>query len=99
VTAVVPDTVNVVAKLPAIVSVEAALFATPVPPLAGATIPVTLAAVPVVLWFNVGKSAATAIDGTPVVVVFFKIPVAKPAKEVPLILTTVSAVDPVASPV
>lgn len=31
----------------------------PVPPLATATVPVTLAAVPVVFWFSVGTSAAT----------------------------------------
>jgi len=37
VTPVVPETVNVVAKAPEIVSVLAALFATPVPPCAGVT--------------------------------------------------------------
>jgi hypothetical protein len=37
--------------------------------------PVILAAVPVVDWFRVGKSAATAIENTPVVVVFFMMPV------------------------
>ena len=42
---------------------------------------------------------ATAIDGTPVVVVFFKIPVANPLINVPFIFTTVNAVAPVASPV
>ena len=31
----------------------------PVPPLAIATVPVTLLAVPVVFWFSVGTSAAT----------------------------------------
>lgn len=46
-----------------------------------------------------GKSAPVAILGTPVPVLFFKIPVANPAKEVPLIRLTVNAVDPVASPV
>ena len=42
---------------------------------------------------------AVAMLGTPVVVVFFKIPVASPDIRTPLILTTVSAVEPVASPV
>lgn len=37
---------------------------------------VRVAALPVVFWFNVGKSAATAIDNPPVVVVDFRIPVA-----------------------
>ena len=41
VTPVVPETVNVVAKDPEIVSVLAALFATPVPPLAGPIVPTT----------------------------------------------------------
>ena len=36
---------------------------------------VRVAALPVVFWFNVGKSAATAIDNAPVVVVDFKMPV------------------------
>ena len=36
---------------------------------------VSVAALPVVFWFRVGKSPATAIDSTPVVVVFFSIPV------------------------
>lgn len=49
----------------------------PVPPLAIATVPVTLAAVPVVFWFRVGKSAATAIVNAPVPVVDFKIPVVR----------------------
>jgi hypothetical protein len=40
VTFVVPVTVSVVAKAPETVIVLAALFATPVPPLAGPTIPV-----------------------------------------------------------
>jgi len=31
----------------------------PVPPLTAATVPVTLAALPVVVWFKVGMSAAT----------------------------------------
>lgn len=41
-----------------------------------------------------------AIDGTPVAVVFFRIPLASPARDVPLIRTTVTALDPdvVASP-
>lgn len=38
---------------------------------------------------RVGKSPATAILGTHVVVVFFKIPVARPAREVPFILVTI----------
>lgn len=45
---------------------------------------------PVVLWFSVGKSAATAIDGSPVVVVFLRIPVPKVARETLLILVTLS---------
>ena len=64
-----------------------------------ATEPDTLAAEPVVFWLSVGKSAATAMDGTPVVVVFFKIPVARPAIEVPFIFpTTVAPCVPVTSP-
>ena len=61
--------------------------------------PVTVAALPVVFWFNVGKSPATAILGTPVTVVFLRIPVASDESNVLLIPTTVSAVAPVASPV
>jgi len=38
---------------------------------------VSVAADPVVFWFNVGKSAATAILKAPVVVVLFKMPVAR----------------------
>ena len=61
---------------------------------------VAVAALPVVFWLRVGKSAAMAILGTPVPVVFLRIPVAKPAREVPLILTTVVAFPTeVASPV
>jgi hypothetical protein len=41
---------------------------------------VTVAAFPVVDWLRVGKSLATAIEGTPVAVVFFNIPVAKAAR-------------------
>ena len=42
---------------------------------------------------------ATAIDGTPVVVVFFNIPVVNPAKDVPFIFpTTVALCVPVTSP-
>jgi hypothetical protein len=44
---------------------------------------------------SVGKSAATAIDGTPVVVVFLRMPVARPDSAVPLILVTVAASAPV----
>jgi hypothetical protein len=44
VTPVVPETVNVVAKAPEIVSVLAALLDTPVPPLAGANVPATVTA-------------------------------------------------------
>lgn len=40
---------------------------------------------PVVLWLSVGKSAATAILGTPVEVVFLRMPVARPDISVPLI--------------
>jgi len=72
---------------------------TPVPPEATASVVLKDAAEPEVFWFKVGKSPATAIEGTPVVVVFFKIPVASPDIRTPLILTTVSAVLPVASPV
>jgi len=39
------------------------------------------------------------MEGTPVDVVFLRIPVASPANETPFIFTTVKAVDPVASPV
>lgn len=48
-----------------------------------------VAALPVVFWLRVGKSPATAILGTHVAVVFFNIPVARPASEVPFILVTV----------
>jgi len=44
---------------------------------------VAVAAFPVVLWLSVGKSAATAIEGTPVLVVFLRIPVDSPANETP----------------
>jgi hypothetical protein len=37
---------------------------------------VNVAALPVVLWFNVGKSPAVAIVSAPVVVVLFRMPVA-----------------------
>ena len=50
---------------------------------------VAVAALPVVFWLSVGKSAATAMDGTPVLVVFLRMPVARPANETPLILLTV----------
>ena len=46
-----------------------------------------------------GKSAPVAILGTPVPVVFFKIPVDKPANEVPLIRVTVAAFVIFAAPV
>jgi hypothetical protein len=42
VTPVVPVTVSVVAKAPLIVSVDAALLATPVPPFAGASVPASV---------------------------------------------------------
>ena len=45
-------------------------------------------------WFNVGKSPAMAIDGTPVPVVFFRMPVPSPANDVPLIFVTVAAALP-----
>ena len=38
---------------------------------------VSVAALPVVLWFNVGKSPAIAIVSAPVEVVLFTMPVAK----------------------
>jgi hypothetical protein len=61
---------------------------------------VAVAALPVVDWFSVGKSAATAIDGAPVLVVFLRMPVARPAIEMPLILPTVRTPDAsVTSPV
>lgn len=41
---------------------------------------VTVAALPVVLWLSVGKSAATAIESTPVEVVFFTMPVPRAPK-------------------
>ena len=74
----------------------------PVPPLAIAKVAERPAAVPVVFWFRVGKSAATAMLGTPVVMVFLRMPVAKPARATPLILPTVVATVPaveVTSPV
>ena len=43
--------------------------------------------------------SAIAIDGCPVVVVFFNKPVESDASDTPLILTTVRATLPVASPV
>ena len=61
---------------------------------------VAVAALPVVDWFSVGKSPATAIDGAPVLVVFFTMPVARPAIETLLILVTVSTPEAsVTSPV
>ena len=72
---------------------------TPVPPEATASVAESPAAVPELFWFKTGKSAATAIDGAPVVVVFFSMPVASPDINTPLIFTTVKAVEPVASPV
>ena len=42
---------------PAKASIAFCLVVSPVPPLAIATVPVTLAAVPVVFWFKVGTSA------------------------------------------
>ena len=72
---------------------------TPVPPDKTASVAESPAAVPELFWFKTGKSAATAIDGTPVVVVFFSMPVASPDINTPLIFTTVKAVEPVASPV
>jgi hypothetical protein len=61
---------------------------------------VAVAALPDVFWFSVGKSAATAMEGAPVPVVFFRIPVAKPAIETPLILFTVKTPEEsVTSPV
>ena len=47
---------DVVATVPVLGNVAVEL--TPVPPLAVATMPVTLAAVPVVFWFKVGTSPA-----------------------------------------
>ena len=72
---------------------------TPVPPEATASVALKDAAEPEVFWFKVGKSAATAMLGTPVVVVFLSIPVARPDITTPLMATTVKAVAPVASPV
>jgi len=63
---------------------------------------VAVAALPVVLWLSVGKSAATAMLGAPVPVVFFRIPVASPLSATPLIRATVVATLPdavVTSPV
>ena len=57
-----------------------------------------MAALPVVLWFSVGKSPATAILGTPVDVVFFRMPVASPERLTPFIFTTVTAPDTAAEP-
>ena len=60
---------------------------------------VAVAALPVVSWFRTGKSAATAMLGTPVTVVFFRMPVSSPARETRLSLpTTVAAWVPVTSP-
>src|SRR4029078_5364812 len=61
------------------------------------TVPATfvaLAALAVRLWFSVGKSAATAMLGAPVPVVFFRIPVASPLSATPLIRLTVVALRP-----
>jgi hypothetical protein len=60
---------------------------------------VAVAALPAVFWFSIGKSAAIAIEGTPVPVVFLRIPVPSVDRSVPLIPTTVRPVAPVASPV
>jgi hypothetical protein len=53
--AVVPPTVKVVPYAPLIVSVDAALLATPVPPEAGTNTAERPAAVPLVFWFSVGN--------------------------------------------
>ena len=65
----IPNRVELLAPLPTIKSPAvvtgakalnaAAAVVWPVPPLPMATVPVTLAAVPVVFWFSVGMSAAT----------------------------------------
>lgn len=63
---------------------------------------VAVAALPVVLWLNVGKSASTAMLGAPVPEVFLRIPVASPLSATPLIFPTVVATlpdDVVTSPV
>jgi len=63
---------------------------------------VAVAALPVVLWLSVGKSAATAMLGAPVPVVFLRMPVASPLSATPLIRATVVATLPegvVTSPV
>jgi hypothetical protein len=44
-------------------------------PFGNAGVPLTLLAVPVVFWFNVGKSPAAAMPSTPVVVVLLRMPV------------------------
>ena len=79
VTPVVPETVNVVAKEPEIVSVLATLFATPVPPLVAGSVPVT----PVLR----GKPVAavkTKADGVPKLGVTKVGEVAKTAEPLPV---------------
>lgn len=55
----------------------AAKVVAPVPPDPTAKVALNPAAVPEVFWFSVGKSAATAIDNAPEVVVLLSMPVAK----------------------
>ena len=59
---------------------------------------VTVAALPVVFWLSIGKSPATAMDGTPVTVVFFRMPVASPANDVLFIAVTVEVAVTLAVP-
>ena len=66
-----------------------------VPVTSPSRLPEKLTAVPVVSWLSVGKSAATAIEGTPVEVVFLRIPVERPDSAVPFILVTVDVSTPV----
>jgi hypothetical protein len=63
--------------LPAIGAVTVSPVRVPTEVIAGWAAAVTVAALPVVFWFNIGKSPATAIVNAPVVVVLFRIPVVR----------------------
>jgi hypothetical protein len=83
------STASAYAVVASLVELSAALCVVAVVPFGKAGVPLRFAAVPEVFWFSVGKSPATAIEGAPVVVVFFRMPVARPARDTPLIFPTV----------
>ena len=87
---VAPLTVNVVPKFPEMVSVDALLLATPVPPEDGTSVAESPAAVPLVFWLKVGKPVRLAAD--PVVV--RSVPDVGNVKEVEALSVAVSGKDP-----